>query len=38
MAKEEEGILSVEMLKSVTQGSQAFHFVADEFVDAVNAA
>ena len=36
--EEEEGVLSVEMLQSVTQDSQTLHFVSNGFVDAVNTA
>ena len=38
MAEEEEGVLSVKMLESVTQDSQAFYLVMDGLIDAVNAA
>ena len=38
MAEEEEGVLSVEMLQSVTQDSQTLHFVSNGFVDAINTA
>ena len=35
MAEEEEGVLSVKMLESVTQDTQAFHLVTDGLIDAV---
>ena len=36
--RRKEGVLSVEMLQSVTQDSQTLHFVSNGFVDAVNTA
>ena len=38
MAKEEKGVLSVEVLQSVTQNSQALNFALNDFADAVNTA
>ena len=36
MGEEEEEVLSVEVLQSITQDSQTLHFASNGFVDAVN--